>query len=150
MCGKSTKKFKIYKANIYYKSKLNMKQCLICKEDYGLNYIELDCNHTYCTKCFKEWYSTNKYTCYCCFEKFTSFKEVKRNTLQEENENLSMDINTSNKCKCKYRDIWNDLIKYYLEEDCDNYGLRAFIGNWIEDEKWWYKKFYESTSENEE
>ncbi len=60
-----------------------MKQCLICKDHFELNYIKLDCNHAYCTECFKSWFKSNKHACCYCFKNFTTFKEVKESKFQE-------------------------------------------------------------------
>jgi chromatin remodeling complex protein RSC6 len=60
-----------------------MEHCLICHEDFELNYIKLDCNHSYCTECFKAWFKSNKHACCFCFKNFTTFKEVKESTFEE-------------------------------------------------------------------
>ncbi len=60
-----------------------MEQCLICQEDFELNYIKLDCNHTYCIECFKAWFQVNKHTCCYCFKNFETFKEVKKSRFDD-------------------------------------------------------------------
>jgi hypothetical protein len=58
-------------------------QCLICHEDFKLNYIKLECNHIYCTECFKAWFSQNKRQCCLCFKNFETFKEVKESKFED-------------------------------------------------------------------
>lgn len=94
-------------------------ECLICKEHFKVEYITLDCEHTYCKDCFMKWYEDNKRVCCFCFKEFESFVEVKKSNISDllnsnEGSDSGSEIEELCCCPCVY-DL-NDKLIYLTHE----------------------------------